>query len=236
LSLCGRLTALLAAALLAAALAACGKGGGAGGISEDDLASMVPTKADLGQDFAGFQESATLDTNEGRLQTADDPEDEQKDQQTFGRVVGYDRDLAASVATIQADAPLLIHIGVTLFKDGDGASGYLNDDIGDIQALVGRTDLGLVLEAVDRFEVPPLGDESMGLRTRASAPAGEGGPETVYVTYFWFRRDRIIGDVALARADDTDVSQQAETLASLLDERIQRVLSGPPTPLPTNTP
>ena len=252
MSLGRRLAAILAAVFLAAALAACGEGGkeasptgtataatprpGAGGISDDDLAAMVPTKADLGQDFAGFQESGALDTNEERLQTADDPEDEQKDQQTFGRVTGYDRQLAASVATIQADAPLLIHMGATLFEDSDGASGYLNDDIGDIQALVGRTDLGLLLEAVDQFEVPPLGDESMGLRTRASVPPEEGGPETLYVTYFWFRRDRIIGDVALARADDTDVSQQAQTLASLLDERIQRVLSGPPTPLPISTP
>lgn len=254
MSLSARFLALLAAVLLATALAACGDGGeeaspttgtavtaatprpGAGGISDDDLAAMVPTKANLGQDYAGFQESGALDTNEDRLQTVDDPEDEEKDQQAFGRVVGYDRQLTASPSTLQANAPLLIHMGVTLFEDGDGASGYLNDDIGDIQALVGRPDLGLLLEAVDQFEVPLTGDESMGLRSRASAPPEEGGPETLYVTYFWFRRDRIIGDVALARTDDTDLSQQAETLATLLDESIQRVLSGSPTPLPTGTP
>jgi hypothetical protein len=240
LSLYGRLLALLAAVLLAAALAACGDGGEekppASTISDEDLASMVPTKADLGQEFAGFQESAAPDTNEERLQTADDPEDEEKDQQTFGRITGYDRQLAASPSTIESGAPLLIQIGVTLFDDSDGASGYLNDDVKDVQARVGRTDLGLLLEAVDPFSVPPLGDESLGLRSRASVPPEQGGPETLYVTYFWFRRDRIIGDVALARVDDTDVSQQAQTIASLLDERIQQVLGRLATPSPASTP
>jgi len=258
LSLCGRLVTLLVAVLLAAALVACGEDGdqatptgaattasttatatprpGAGGISDEDLASMVPTKADLGQEFAGFQEAAALDTNEGRLETADDPEDEEKDQQTFGRLTGYDRQLSASPSTLQADAPLLIQIGVTLFEDSDGASGYLNDDVKDIEARVGRTDLGLLLEAVDPFTVPPLGDESLGLRSRASVPPEQGGPETFYVTYIWFRRGRIIGDVALARVDDADISQQAQTIASLLDERIEQVLDRLATPLPASTP
>jgi hypothetical protein len=253
LPLYGRLVALLAAVLLAAALAACGDGSeeatptgpaattatprpSAGDISDEDLASMVPTKADLGEDFAAFQESAAPDTNEERLQTADDPEDERNDQQTFGRVTGYDRELAAPPSAAQPDAPLLMHIGVTLFEDSDGASGYLNDDVQDIQARVGRTGLGLLLEAVDPYQVPPLGDESLGLRTRASAPPEQGGPETLYVTYFWFRRGRIIGDVALARVDDTDMSQQAETIANLLDERMQQVLSRPATSTPTSTP
>ena len=252
-----RLVTLLAAVLLAAALAACGDDGGeatptgtaagtaattatprpgAGGISDEDLASMVPTKADLGEDFAGFQEGAALDTNEERLKTADDPEDEKKDQETFGRVTGYDRQLSASPSTLQADAPLLIQIGVTLFEDSDGASGYLNDDVKDIEARVGRTDLGMLLEAVDPFTVPPLGDEYLGLRSRASVPPEQGGPETLYVTYFWFRRGRILADVALARVDDTDISQQAQTIASLLDERIDQVLGRLATPSPASTP
>ena len=252
-----RIVMLLAAVLLAAALAACGDDGeeatptgtttgtaattttprpGAGGISDEDLAAMVPTKADLGQDYSAFQEAAALDTNEERLETADDLEDEKKDQETFGRVTGYDRQLSASPSTLQAGAPLLIQIGVTLFEDDDGASGYLNDDVKDIEARVGRTDLGLLLEAVDPFTVPPLGDESLGLRSRASVPPEQGGPETLYVTYFWFRRGRILGDVALARVDETDISQEAQTIASLLDERIEQVLGRLATPLPASTP
>jgi hypothetical protein len=259
LSLLRRLMTLLIAVVLAATLAACQDDGdeatptstatgpagatatatprpGAGDISDEDLAAMVPTKADLGQDYAGFQDAAALDTNEERRETADDPEDEKKDQETYGRVVGYDRQLSASPSTVQADAPLLIQIGVTLFEDDEGASGYLNDDVKDIEARVGRTDLGLSLEAVDPFTVPPLGDESLGLRSRASVPPEQGGPETLYVTYFWFRRGRILGDVALARVDDTDISQQAQTIASLLDERIEQVLGGSATPVPASTP
>lgn len=93
----------------------------------------------------------------------------------------------------------------------------------------------MLLESVEPFPVPTLGDQSLGLRTQASE---EGATETVYVTYFWFRRDRIIGDVAIVRADDTDVSQQAQTIATLLDERIQQVLSQPATatPAPATSP
>jgi hypothetical protein len=240
LSVYKRLAAVLAAILLAAALAACGDDGEEkpppATITEEDLASMVPTKADLGAEFAGFQESAAPDTNEGRIQDADDPKDEKKDQETFGRITGYDRQLLASAATLQTDAPLLIQIGTTLFGDSDGAAGYLADDVKDIEARVGKTDLGLLLEALDPFPVPLLGDESLGLRSRASVPPEEGGPQTVYVTYFWFRRDRIIGDVAIARVDDADASEQAQAIASLLDERIQQVLSGLATPTAASTP
>ena len=258
MSIFRQLLTLLTAVLLAAALAACQDDGdeatptgtatgpatatvaatarpGAGDISDEDLTAMVPTKADLGQDYTGFQEAAALDTNEERRETADDPEDEKKDQETYGRVIGYDRQLSASPSTLQADAPLLVQIGVTLFEDDEGASGYLNDDVKDVEARVGRTDLGLVLEAVDPFTAPPLGDESLGLRSRASVPPEEGGPQTLYVTYVWFRRGRIIGDVALARVDDTDVSQQAQTIATLLDERIEQVLGGSAAP-PASTP
>jgi serine/threonine-protein kinase len=203
----------------------------AGGISDDDLASMVPTKTDLGEDFSGYQESAGLDTNEQRLEDMDDPDHERSDQQTFGRVTGYGRTLQAS--TVQADAPFLMHIGVTLFEDSEGASGSLNDGVKDVQANVGRTSLGLVLEAVDPFQVPPLGDESLGLRGRASWSPDQGEPQTLYVTNFWFRRDRIIGGVTLVQIDDADLSQQTQTIASLLDERIQQILAGLATPIPT---
>ena len=254
-----RIVALLAAVFLATALAACGDGGdgptttgtatgsaattatatprpGAGDISDENLAAMVPTKADLGQDYANFQEGGDLDTNEARREAAGDPEDEKNDQETYGRIVGYDRQLAASPSTVEANAPLYVQIGVTLFEDSDGASGYLNDDVKDIQARVGRTDLGSVLEAVDPFTVPPLGDESLGLRSRASVPSAQGATETLYVTYFWFRRGRVLGDVALARVDDTDMSEQAQMIATLLGDRIAQVLGGLSSPSPTGTP
>ena len=237
MSLYGRLVTLAAAVLLAATLAGCGAGGkdrsDGGAISDQDLAAMALTKTDLGPEFADFQESAAPDTNEERIQKADDPEDERKDQQTFGRIGGYDRQLVAPDTTIQAGATLLVRMGVTLFGDDDGAAGDLQDAVGDVLARVGHTDQGPLLEAADQFPVPRLGDESLGLRTRASVTPEQGGPGTLYVTYFWFRRDRIIGDVAIARGDDADVSQQAETIASLLDERIQQVLSGQATPPPS---
>jgi hypothetical protein len=241
-----RLFPLLTAVFLAAALTACGDSSeevstgtpattttprpGASDISDEDLASMVPSKADLGPEFAGYQESAAPDTNENRLENANDPDDERSDQQTFGRITGYDRELQISSSGVQADAPLLVHLGVTLIADSEGASGYLNDDLKDVQARIGQADPKLVLETLDSYQVTSLGDESLGLRTQASV---QGEPQSLYVTYFWFRRDRIIADVALGRFDDTNMSQQVQTIASLMDQRIQQVLA---TPSPVSTP
>jgi hypothetical protein len=244
LPLCTRLFPLLAAVFLAAALAACGDSGEevsptgtptttASDISDEDLASMVPSKADLGAEFAGYQESAAPDTNENRLENASDPDDERSDQQTFGRITGYDRELQISSSGVQADAPLLVHLGVTLIADSEGASGYMDDDLKDIQARVGQADPRLVLETVDSYQVTPLGDESLGLRTRASVSTESGETQNLYVTYVWFRRDRIIADVSLGRFDDMDMSQQAQTIAGLMDQRIQQVLDRLATPVST---
>ena len=60
---------------------------------------------------------------------------------------------------------------------------------------------------------------------RREAPATEG-PALVYVTVVRFRRGRIIGDVMLGRFDYADMTQQAQTIATLLDERIEQVLGG----------
>ncbi len=132
-----------------------------------------------------------------------------------------------------AEGVMLIASGATLFTDAAGASGYLEDEVQDVERVVGQTDLELLLDTVDRFDVSGVGDEAVGLRTTASTPPGEGEPVRIYVTYTWFRRGNLIGDIAVARVDDGDASEQALKLAKRLDERIQAVLEGELTPSPS---
>lgn len=150
---------LLAAVLLAAAFAGCG--GGAGDdkpatptITDADLEAMVPTKADFGEEFAGFQESGAPDTNEARIQASDDPENEKQDQQTFGRITGYNRKLMATPATLQTGAPLLIQMGATLFGDGTGGANALGHEVQEIQARVGKTISGCYWSRWSRSPCP----------------------------------------------------------------------------------
>ena len=225
--------------LVAAVAIACG-GGDKGEpvvqqISDEDLAAMVLTQSDLGAELAqsSMEESSRFDTNEVRLQEADDPEDEASDQQTFGRLNGFDRQFSTPENLLQGEGPLLTVSGATLFEDADGASGYLEDEVKDVERHVGQTDLGLLLEAADRFDVSGVGDEAVGLRTQASTSTEAAEPVRIYVTYTWFRRGNLIGDVAVARVDDADAGEQALELAKRLDERIQAVLRGELTPSPS---
>ena len=222
--------------LLAAVAIACGGGDkaetDAQEVSDEDLAAMVLTQSDLGPELAelSLEESSGFDTNEARLQEADDPEDEAHDQQTFGRLNGFDRQFFGPEALLGGQGVLLIALGATLFADADGASGYLEDEVQDVERHVGQTDLEMLLEAADRFEVSQVGDEAIGLRTRASMLSEEGEPARIYVTYVWFRRGNLIGDIAVARMDDEDASARALELAKRLDERIQAVLRDELTP------
>lgn len=223
--------------LLAAVAIGCGNGNGepvADQISDEDLAAMVLTQSDLGPELAALtlQESSRFDTNEVRLQEADDPEDEARDQETFGRLNGFDRQFLDPEVLLEGQGVFLIESGATLFADADGASGRLEDGAADLERHVGQLFLGLLLEAADRFEVSAVGDEAIGLRTRTSTAPDGGEPIRIYVTYIWFRRGAIIGDVAIARVDDVDASAQALDLADRLDERIQAVLQGELTPSP----
>jgi hypothetical protein len=224
--------------LLAAAVAvACDGGNGepvADQISDEDLAAMVLTQSDLTPELTSLtlQESSRFDTNETRLQEADDPEDEARDQETFDRLNGFDRQFSSPEVVLQGEGVLLIAAGATLFADSDGASGYLEDEVEDVERRVGQTDLGLLLEAADRFDVSEVGDEAVGLRTQASTAPEAEEPTRIYVTYVWFRQGRLIGDIAIARVDDADASAEALELATRLDERIRAVLQGEPTPSP----
>ncbi len=223
--------------LLAAVGVACADGNGepvVTEISDEALAAMVLTSSDLGPELAALslQEESRFDSNESRVEEADDPEDEAQDQEKFGRLNGFDRQFLSPETVLQGEGLLLIVSGATLFEDADGASGYLEDEVQDVEARVGREDLGLLLESAEKFDVSGLGDEAIGLRTQAATGPDGGESTQIFVTYAWFRRGQVIGDVAIARVDDSDASAQAQELASRLDERIQAVLEGELTPSP----
>jgi hypothetical protein len=90
---------------------------------------------------------------------------------------------------------------ISVFRDADGASGYLRDSLAEHEKeFVGALDVA-------------LGDESIGYRTEKSTRAG-------------FRRGRLLASVGINRFDDADVREEAKALAVKLDARVGDVLEG----------
>jgi len=228
---------------LSAALAACGGSGEqpdltTGEITDAQLNLMVLGRADLGEEYADLQfiEQAGFLTNETRVKWALDPEDEASDLERFGRVNGYEAAYVAFARPAEGAGLDEIRVGVSLFADAAGASAYLEDELADIEQGTGGQHAGMILEDVKRFKVGGIADRSVGFRARATAAAGQDSAAPTNVTQVYFRRGRLLADVAIGRVDEEDASEAVQTLARKLDERIQAVLRGEVTPTPTVQP
>jgi hypothetical protein len=224
---------------LSAALAACGDNGGPDltlrEITDEELSLMVLRRADLGEEYADlrFIEQSDFVTNETRVKWALDPEDEADDLERFDRLNGYEAVYVAfSRPTEEGGALDEIRLGVALFADAAGASDYLEDELTDIEQGIGGEHLGRTLEEVKRFKVGGIADRSVGFRARATAAPGQDSAAPTNITQVYFRRGRLLADVAIGRLDEEDASEAVQTLARELDERIQAVLRGEVTPVP----
>lgn len=236
------LLAWVAVIALSAALAACGGNGEpdltVGQITDEELSLMVLSRADLGEEYADlrFIEQSDFVTNETRVKWALDPEDEADDLERFGRLNGYEAVYVAFSRPTEGSALDEIRIGVALFADAAGASDYLEDELADIEQGIGGEHLGRTLEEAKRFKVGGIADRSVGFRATASAAQGQDSALPTNVTQVYFRRGRLLADVAIGRLDDEDASKDVEGLARKLDESILAVLRGEVTASPTMQP
>jgi len=205
-----------------------------GEITSDQLALMTLPKADLGEDYATFQLAvdAGFESNQQNIEDDRDPEDEARDVEQFGRVNGYSAGFESSAAVLAREGAYVVGTSVELFDEAAGASGYLWDDVADLERDIAKTSEGLTLTHVERFGVETVGDESAGLRLTLSF-GDEGETLPVYATYVMFRRGWIVAYAVSARFDQNDVAGEVEALARKLDQRIQAVLRGELMPTPT---
>jgi hypothetical protein len=232
--------AILAAGvlLLATGVASCGDGGEADvtarPIDDSVLGTMAVYEVDLPGDFAGFVriEGSGFKSNEQSAEEHFDPVDEAQDLERFAQEREYVRRYGPAGADESTPAGAINFVSaVRLFQDAAGASGYLEDELADIEGSVGKEAAGVTIDAVERLKLGGIGDEAAGVRITMTV-AAEGSERPEYETRVFFRRGRLLLSLAAVRADDTDFKSELETLARSLDERIKIVLEATPVASP----
>ncbi len=205
-------------------------------ISDGELVAMILPQADLGPAYADLQldDDSGFETSEDAIEDAFDEEDEAEDIVRFGRVTGYGETFISTAGFISQEGVFLIAVDVSIYESGDGASGYLQDELEDTRREVGVSRDGGILERLDEFHPEGVGDESAGMFAVLKAAEAEALPFNV--TLVMFRRGRLIGEVVIVRFDEEDVRQEVTELAHKLDERILAVLRGDIEPRATPTP
>jgi hypothetical protein len=227
--------------LLAVAMAAC-EGGGepdltARPISDADLGTMAVYEVDLPPEFADFVRTTEsgFKTNEQSVERHFDPADEAQDLELFGQVREYVRVYRLPVGgqIPQKEAISLIS-SARLFEDPSGASDYLEDELADMEASVGKDMGGTTIEKIERFKVDGIADQAVGVRTTLLLPDNDS-ERPAYGTQVSFRSGRLLLTIEAIRTNDKDIGAELEDLARGLDERIQVVLQATLMPSPTVT-
>lgn len=194
---------------------------------------MVLEQAELGEEYADFELALSrLETRQQRALHVS--EDEAKDLERFGELKSHEQRYSSDEALAEGTGPVRVGTTVFVFESAKGASGYLDDDVADLEREVGQ-ELGLTkIHSVERFSLDAVGDESLGLRMVVSTFT-EDGWVSQYHTLAWLREGHILALISLVRLDNSDVRAEAQALADKLDQHIQAVLAGQVTPAPVGT-
>lgn len=220
--------------LLVLFLAGCGDGGKgdslAAHISDEALMSMALAKEELGDEYADFDLATSgVETREER--TGDVSEDEAEDLKRFGELKSYHERYQREGALAEGSGPFTVGVTIYLFQSESGASGYLQDDLADLEQARAETPGAGLVENIDYFALDQTGDESLGFRATINLTT-ETGIVPVRQTAAWIRRGGLLVLFSLMRLDEKDVRDEVRALARKLDERIEAVLAGqaPATP------
>jgi hypothetical protein len=234
---------LLPFAFLMAVAVACSGGGGQADltdrdITDEELSAMVLPQSDLGPDYEDFEldDESGIRTNEDVIGDAFERDDETQDIDRFGRIKGWQESYTLYPAFMKGEGTFGVGTSVDLYRDADGASGSLKDDLEDWQRAVGKTYGDMTVEAGEQFEVADVGDEALGVLMPVSLQSEKD--TTMSQTVVAFRKGNLIGAAFVQAYGGTDATEEAIALGRKLDERIGAVLDGEvaPKPLPTAEP
>src|SRR3989337_1478337 len=200
---------------------ACGGGGdelekALQSLSEDDLAIMVLPPEAFGDASDGL-EVAPYSGFEDSDEVADDtldPEDTGDDLEEAGFVTGYSLDFEdPSFSALEEGAGILnVSSTVELFEDEQAASSYLAKLLEDNRRFEGEeVEPGTTLEEVEEFVVEGSADDATGLVLH-----GSFGETDFYATGVIFTVGRLRAGVGITKADDSDVTPDAEGIGRAL--------------------
>ncbi len=219
-------------------------------VARDDLPAMVLTQADIDAEFPVLQQETyrpLLDSEESGYKGSEaiaentiDPLDTPGDVEAQGFLYSYQNDFLNLTALfggeVSVDSPVEITSAILLFDTPESAQTYLMRQLEDYRNAVGQDLEGLLVEDFQEFTAPDVGTEAWAGHVDISAP--ELGLD-ISGTFIQWSKGPLAALVLLASHGDKDWSGATESLALLMDERIDGVLSGEITAAPiapTSTP
>ena len=205
-------------------------------LSEDDLTIMVLPQEAFGDASDGLEVASYSGVNDSSEAADDtlDPEDTGDDLEEAGFVTGYSLDFEDPSFSALEEAAGILNVSSTveLFEDEQAASSYLAKLLEDNRRFEGEeVEPGTTLEEVEEFVVEGIADDATGLVLH-----GSFGETDFYATGVIFTVGRLRAGVGITKADDSDVTPDAERIGRAFAERIEGVLLGDidetPVPIP----
>ena len=194
-------------------------------IIEGDLSSMVLARAELPHELRELQPSRDGPLDNEAMAEQGLPGTTAADIITAGRITGYIREfvIQARPSTIQAGSDVAAATISHLFHDNLEVSLWMTEKfLGESRGAVGQDPgQGQKLTSVDQLEFDGFSDETVGLHTLQTTPAG-----LVSSTVVDFRVGRLLGVAYLVSLGDVERKQIVQQLGLELERKMVKVLLG----------
>jgi hypothetical protein len=221
---------LAAVGLLAFSAVACNSGGGGEDnstreISAEELSRMVLELGLFGPEYAAFapEEPTGPLTIDQTAEEEDDPAAEKIDLEQFGWVAAH----KAAFQTPQLTEGQVGFVGsmVYVFGGKDGAAGYMDDSLSEVQGMVGQNGI----EKVDISELD-LSDEGAAMVIEGQGTREDGSKVPFSVWSVAFRHGRLVNLVQVSAYGVSDLEKKrleskVESLAAVMHDRTATVLA-----------
>ena len=192
-------------------------------VVEEDLSSMVLARDELPYELRELYPSRDGLLDNETMAEQGLPGTTTADISNAGRITGYIREFVTSArpGAIQAGSDVAVATLSHLFNNNLEVSLWMTEKfLGDSQRAVGK-DLGQgqKLVSVDRLQFDGFSDETVGIRTLQTTPAG-----LVSSTVVDFRIGRLLGVAYLVSLGDVERQQLVQQLGLELERKMVKVL------------
>ena len=193
-------------------------------ITEDFLESMVLDKAELPQEFRGFQVVREGPLDNETMAEHGFANNTPERFHAAGRITGYMREMGETSSAMSHDGFNFVAATVAhLFEDPKSVSGWMNDIfLKDFEENLGESIGGnQQLISAERLEVSGFFDDAVALKVLQGGASG-----LISSTVIDFRVGRILGVAFVGTVGDHQRPELATELALALERRVVRVVLG----------